>query len=222
MNEEKQKGLSPAYLALPKNGLRGPGVVVLHSWWGLNEFFKKVCDRLAQQGFVVAAPDLYNGAVATTLEDAEKLSESLDREQALIKVVGTAEFLKTHPLVQGSRMGAVGFSMGASWALRLSMVEPKDIAAVVLFYGTGEGNFSLANAAYLGHFVPQDPWETDQDIQNLEDALRSAGRETVFYTYLGTNHWFMEENRVKEYNPQAASLAWQRTLDFLKKQLIES
>jgi carboxymethylenebutenolidase len=222
MNEEKQKGLSPAYLALPKNGRRGPGVVVLHSWWGLNEFFKKVCDRLAQEGFVAAAPDLYNGAVATTLEDAKKLSESLDREQALIKVVGTAEFLKTHASVQGSGMGAVGFSLGASWALRLSIVEPNDIAAVVVFYGTGDGNFSLAKAAYLGHFAPQDPWETDQDIQNLEDMLHSAGRETVFYTYLGTNHWFMEENRPKEYDPQAAGLAWQRTLDFLKKQLVES
>jgi carboxymethylenebutenolidase len=209
---------APAYLALPKDGKSGPGVVVLHSFWGLNDFFKQVCDRLAKEGFAAAAPDLYNGAVASTIEEAQTLLKNIDNEKALINVIGTAEYLKSHPLVKGEGLGAVGYSLGGSWALKLSAVEPL-VKAVVTYYATTEADFSRSRAAYLGHFAPLDPWEPEQDIQALEETLRGNGREVTFYTYPDTSHWFCEENRSQAYHPEAAGLAWQRTVDFLKARL---
>jgi carboxymethylenebutenolidase len=85
---------------------------------------------------------------------------------------------------------------------------------VVVFYSTGAADFSAARAAYLGHFAENDEWEPEEDVRQLEAGIRAAGRDIAFYTYPGTQHWFFEPNR-PEYNPQAAALAWQRTVDFL-------
>lgn len=209
---------TPAYLAAPENGAQGPGIVVLHSFWGLNAFFKGVCDRLAREGFVAAAPDLYNGALAKSIEEATQMAKDLDFEATLVKVVGTVEFLRIHPAVKGEGLGALGFSLGGAWALMTSNIEKDYIRAAVTFYGTTIADFSQSRSSYLGHFAPLDPWEPEADIQKLEDSLAAAGRPIAFYTYPGTQHWFMEEDR-PEYNPEAAQLAWDRTLAFLKEQL---
>src|SRR5262245_43569273 len=105
------------YLALPASGV-GPGVLVLHAWWGLTEFFTGLCDRLAHEGFVAMAPDIYgNGATATTIEQAEQLIKSGDFEETHPRILATVETLRNHPAVRGDNLGAVGFSMGGAWAL---------------------------------------------------------------------------------------------------------
>jgi carboxymethylenebutenolidase len=95
------------------------------------------------------------------------------------------------------------------------VARPEDIRAVVLFYGTGPGDFSASLAAYLGHFAENDPYESAEYVHSLEDNLRAAGRPVTFYRYPGTGHWFCEPDRVEAYNPAAASLAWERTMEFL-------
>jgi len=207
----------PAYVAVPASGT-GPGVVVLHAWWGLNEFFKQLCDRLAAEGFVVAAPDLYGGGkIASTIDEAQQLLNGMDDAtgQRLDQAV---TFLRNHPAVQGNGLGAIGFSMGGAWALLSSTYYPQDIAAVVVFYGTNSADFAQARAAFLGHYADGDPWEPAEDVHYLEGILRDTGHEVTFHTYPDTAHWFFEHNR-PEYNAEAAQLAWERSVAFLRQRL---
>ncbi|HLW02235.1 MAG TPA: dienelactone hydrolase family protein [Ktedonobacterales bacterium] len=215
-------GTISGYLALPAKGT-GPGVVVLHAWWGLNDFFKSFCNRLAQEGFVVLAPDLHHGKIAATVEEARQLVSALESdggERASKDVAAAIAYLRGHSAVQGQGIGVVGFSMGGWYAYSMSCARPADVAAVVAFYGTGnpEADYSAARAVYLGQYVEHDEWEEDQYVDQLEAKLRADGREATFYRYAGVKHWFMEENR-PEYDAAAAALAWQRTVDFLHSAL---
>jgi len=209
----------PAYLALPK-GDTGPGVLVLHAWWGLNEVFKDLCDRLAAQGFVALAPDLYGGNIATTREEAQRLMRQMDKTGARKALNAAVQHLASHPATSRPAIGLVGFSMGGYYALGLACQKPKNIAAVVTFYGTGRGKFAEAHAAFLGHYAENDEFESLSDVQNLEEQLRAAGKPVAFHIYPGTKHWFFEENR-PEYDPTAAKLAWERTVAFLRERLAQ-
>jgi len=212
------EGSAPGYLTLPKKGT-GPGVLVLHAWWGLNEVFKDVCDRLAAAGFVAFAPDLYHGATASTIKEAEALMSKLRQEEAREDIVESVRALQRHPKVSGKSLGVVGFSMGAYWTLWLAEEFPEDISAAVLFYGTGEAKYDKARAAFLGHFAEKDPYESTETVQEVEKALRTRGTEVTFHRYPGTTHWFFERNRPDAYDAGAARIAWQRTVRFLKAQL---
>ncbi len=214
-------GRGKGYLASPEKP-RGK-VLVLHAWWGLNDFFKGFCNRLASQGFLALAPDLHDGALAKSVAEAKELRRSFESKVAeeRIKriVLGAADYLQSAPAVSGRKICVVGFSMGAAWSLLLSTLKPQIIGAVVVFYGTYPIDFSKAEASYLGHFVPDDEWEPLGDVHALEEKMRGAGRECTFHFYPGTKHWFFEENRPLEYNRDAADLAWKRTLEFLDSKL---
>jgi carboxymethylenebutenolidase len=210
--------LVPFYLATPGSGT-GPGVIVLHAWWGLNDFFKELCDRLAQAGFVALAPDLYGGKIASTITEAQALINSLNQAEAEAKIIRALDHLHRHPAVLAKNLGVIGFSMGAAYGLWLSALQPEHIKAVVVFYGTWAIDFGPSQAAYLGHYAEVDDWEPTEEVQQLASNLRTAGREAIFHTYAGVGHWFFESNRPDVYNPEAAQLAWERTLAFLKTQL---
>ena len=210
-----------AYLAVPDSGT-GAGVLVLHAWWGLTSVFTDVCDRLAAAGYVALAPSLYaDGATTASIAEAEALVAAHDRAPAEAEAVvqAAAEQLLGLPAVTGTEIGIVGFSMGAYWALHLSQVRPDDVGAVVIFYGTDDGDYSTARAAYLGHFAENDDFEPLEAVRALEARIRSAGREVTFHVYPGTSHWFVEPNRPDAYNAAAADLVWERTLAFLKARL---
>ena len=211
-----QNNPSQGFLAVPASG-KGRGVLVLHPWWGLNDTIKSVCTRFSQEGFIAYAPDLYHGKLATTIPQAEKLSSALDENQAKKDIAEAVDFLcqRLAPEVQG--IAVIGFSLGAYFALDVSVSDPERVWAVVLFYGSGPGDFSKAKASYLGHFAENDDYEPVEYVDGLEVGLRKAGRPVTFYHYPGTGHWFCEPDRVGAYNPQAAELAWQRTLEFLKE-----
>lgn len=202
-----------AYLAQPEPGA-GPGVVVLHAWWGLTPVFTEVCDRLARAGFVALAPDLYNGQTTAAVEQAEQLVQAMDGQTTYATANAAMDYLLALPTVQGEQIGIVGFSMGAAWAL---MMEGP-IAAIVVFYGTTDPQYIGAQAAFQGHFADDDAFEPAESVRALEESLRAAGRDVAFYTYPATHHWFCEPNR-PEYNAQAADLAWGRTLAFLRAHL---
>lgn len=206
-----------SYLASPPGS--GPGVLVLHAWWGLTPFFKKLCDRLAEEGFVAFAPDLLKGRTALTYEQADEMLAERDPDWIGAVVTASVSFLKSRPEVHGAGLGAVGFSLGASWSLALSTMAPDSLCAAVLFYGVREADFSAARAAFLGHYGEDDPWTKVEDAQQLENALREVGRETHFYIYPGAGHWFFESDRQGYYQPAAAQFAWDRTLKFLHENL---
>jgi carboxymethylenebutenolidase len=210
-------GKGRGYLASPGSP-RGK-VLVLHAWWGLNDFFKSFADRLASQEFLALAPDLYDGPVAKSVEEAKALHSKVDNKRIEKIVVGASEYLHSIPSAPERKMGVVGFSMGAALSLELSTLKPESVGAVVVFYGTYPMDFSKAKASYLGHFAPDDEWEPLSEVRALEGKLHEAGKETSFHFYPGTKHWFVEENRPVEYNRDAAELAWKMTLEFLDKKL---
>lgn len=205
------------YLALPERG-EGPGVLVLHAWWGLNDTIRAVCTRLAEAGFVAFAPDLYHGKVADTIAEAEILGQALDTNhlQAKAEIADATRFLSERAGQADRGLAVIGFSLGAYYALDLTAADPEQIRSAVIFYGTGGGDFSTARATYLGHFAEKDEFEPQSNVDELEESLRRAGRPVTFYRYRGTGHWFFEPDRADAYNQAAASLAWDRTLAFLR------
>ena len=211
--------ISPdGYLAVPPAG-KGSGVLVLHAWWGLNDTIKAVCNRLAEAGFVAFAPDLYHGKVTDQIAEAEALAGALDGNvnQARADLADAITFLKERPESDDSGLAVIGFSLGAFYALDLSVNAPETIRSVVIFYGTGPAEFSRSKADYLGHFAENDPFEPLSNVSRLEESLKQAGRTVTFYVYTGAGHWFFEPDRVQAYNPTAANLAWDRTIAFLKR-----
>jgi len=208
---------SSGYLAAPQDG--GPGVIVLHAWWGLNPFFKEVCNRLAAQGYTAIAPDLNQGKVAESIESAQKIMSERDFEFTRAVVNQAMGILHQMPGVQKGKLGVVGFSMGAAWALVLASHAPDEIAAVVLFYGGDLVDFSRMRAVCQGHFAENDEWTPVDESRQIESELRLAGLQTDFYIYPGTGHWFFEEDRPEDYNAAAAQLAWSRMIAFLSQQI---
>ena len=152
-------GTMEGYLALPERG-HGPGVLVLHAWWGLTPFFMNVCDRLAAEGFVALAPDRYGGPTAATIEEAEALQRQREDPARTEAALGASvEFLSAHEAVVGEGLGALGFSAGAAWALLLSVRKPDLMRAVIAFYGTGlwlQSEYTVARASYLGYYAELD------------------------------------------------------------------
>jgi carboxymethylenebutenolidase len=206
------------FLAVPPTG-KGPGVLVLHAWWGLNNTMTAFCTQLAESGFVAFAPDLYHGKVADNIADAETLGKALDANflQAKAEIEEAIRFLNERVGQTDDGLAVIGFSMGVYYALDLAAADPEHIRSVVIFYGTGDGDYSNSRAAYLGHFAEKDELEPPSNVDELEAALRRAGRPVTFYRYSGTGHWFFEPDRLQAYNQAAASLAWDRTLAFLKR-----
>ena len=210
-----------AYLALPeaKQGVElGAGVLLLHAWWGLTDFFKATADRLAEEGFVVLAPDLYHGATAATIEEADHLRQTLDPDTVIAQIDGAIDFLASHPAVSSDGLGLVGFSLGASWGLYIAHHQPDPIAAAVVFYGTYNGNLSGMRAAFQGHFAESDEFEPREEVEQLEQTLTGMGLEANIFIYEGTGHWFFEADR-SAYHAESARLAWGWMVKFLHEKL---
>ena len=214
-----------AWLARPDVGA-GPGVLLLHAWWGLNGTFRDVADRLAAEGFDVLAPDLYRGEVVDTIEAAEAEVDKRSHSATWDLVRAAAERLVRDQGEIGRGIGIVGFSMGAFWALEVAAAAPETLPAglavdaVVLVYGTGrEHDWSRSAAAFQGHFAADDPYESTESVDALEAALRAAGRTADFHRYPSTGHWFMEPDRPDAYNADAAELAFGRIVAFLRENL---
>lgn len=210
--------MTATHVAVPAAGRSGPGVLALHAWWGLNDTFRGLADRLAGEGFVAIAPDLFGDSkVVTTVEEAETRLEAASGKDMAARAESELDELLAHPAVIGRQVGVIGFSLGAAQALKLSQERP-EVAAVVAFYGSADGDFSASHAAFLGHFAPGDEWEPDEGVDALEASLRAAGRSVTFERYPGTRHWFFEPDR-PESDPAAADLAWTRTIAFLREHL---
>jgi carboxymethylenebutenolidase len=202
------------YLALPASNT-GRGVLVLHAWWGLTDVFTAICDRLAEAGFVALAPDLYDGRTATTREQAERLSSTLNGEATYALINRAVAELQAQPGIEGRPIGVVGFSLGGGWAVALN----QGVAAIVIYYATVPLEYVSTNAAILGHFADHDDFETLDNVRQYELALRDKGLSVDFHIYPDTQHWFTEANQPGYYDPAAADRAWQRTIEFLHQHL---
>lgn len=206
------------YIAVPKKG-KGPGVLVLHSWWGLNDFFKVLCDRLARAGFVALAPDLYNGKTASTIAAAKKLraeATASRRMPAYKMMIQAIDHLVKHEATVGSQIAIMGFSMGGHWAIWLAQRPELPIASTVVFYAARNGDFRKSRSRFLFHLAETDEWVSAASLKKLRKNLLAAGREAVYYEYPFTMHWFFESDRPDAFDKKAAALAWKRTVAFLR------
>lgn len=203
------------YLSLPDQS-DAPGVIVLHAWWGLNPFFRALCDRLAAEGFAAFAPDINSGRVAGTIEEAKQLMEELDGRRKYEIVMAATDFLWNQPEVRKEPLAVIGFSMGAAWSLVLAGERPQDVGKIVMFYGAGEADYTKLKLDVLGHFAGKDEWEDEKYILAMKNDMQAAGLGAQFHFYPNTSHWFFENDR-PEFDAGAAELAWTRTLEFLRK-----
>ena len=209
------------YLAVPDGG-RGPGVVVLQEWWGLVPQIKGACDRLASEGFVALAPDLYHGEMAehTEMDRAGELMTSLPPDRAARDMSAAIDHLLSLDATTGEAVGVTGFCMGGMLALLIAAREGDRVAAATPFYGAplGDGapDWSGLTAAVEGHLAENDDFFPPEAINALGVELREAGRNVVFHVYEGTGHGFAnEENPLGTWDEAAAATAWARTLAFL-------
>jgi len=210
--------LGDAYLARPAAG-SGPGVIVCHSWWGRTPFFTELCDALAGEGFVALSPDLYDGILASTIPDAQTLAGALPSDVPLLRLPAAVEFLVNHVNGATAHVAALGCSMGGAHAIQLASWAPEHVRAVVTFCGTSDIDLTGARAAFQGHFVDDDEYEPDELVDGMRAAIEAAGREVEIHRYPGARHWFFEPTLPEEHDPAAAALAFQRTVDFLNRQL---
>jgi len=205
-----------AYLSSPSED-GGPGILLLPSWWGLKSFFKHVGDQLAEHGYTALALDYYDGRVGATVEEAQELQQRVESDfDAMHAMVRAA---KNHlvSLRPGKPIGLVGFSMGTDWAVITAANEP-DVAATVLFYGGWSTDFSRMKSKVLGHYAETDEWVPLEQVKEMEENMKSSGVDVTIHLYPKTAHWFMESDR-PEYDSDSASLAWDRTFEFLKQNL---
>lgn len=192
---------------LPPPSGTGPGVLVAHPWWGLNQTIREYGAALAQAGFVVALPDLFSGEIVTAIDDAEKqIRKHWDTADPILSAA--LDELGKHPRVAGHGLGAVGFSFGGFHLLEAIERGDKRIARLVVYYATHP--LPAEHAPIMAHLAADDPYESQADM----DALAANLGESA-YTYIGTTHWFAEADR-PEYNAAAAKLAFDRTVEFLR------
>jgi len=204
------------YLALPESG-RGPGILLLHAWWGLTPFFREACDRLARDGFAVFAPDLHHGKTATTIDEAETLMSEQDFPAVEATAKASVGFLRSHPAIDREALGAVGFSMGGSLLMHLLSLDPGAFAAATLFYDAYAVDLQGGNTRFQGHYGELDEWTPLSEARKLQAHLEAAGYTLELHTY-PNHHWFFESNR-PEFDPASAALAYERTVAFLRKHL---
>lgn len=209
------------YLVKPESG-SGPGLIVIQEWWGLTDQIARTCDRLAEQGFVCLAPDLYGGRVAHDFDEAGELMSSLDFAQAARDLSGAVDYLLADPDVTG-KVGAIGFCMGGGFVISLAAQVGDKLSAAVPFYGVVPADFDgFANvtAPVQGHFAEQDQMTPPEKAREIEQKIAAGGAEVQFYIYAGAGHAFCnEENRLGTYDPEACELAMGRATAFLHDKL---
>src|SRR3954452_23431201 len=212
------------YLAEPESG-RGPGVIVLQEWWGMDDSVRRYVDRFAEAGFLALAPDLYHGETTEQPDEAEQKMMAMNMNRTVKDMRGAVDFLEEQDGFEGDGVGAVGFCLGGGLAVWAGAEHP-DVKAVVTYYYVmphGKPDFSKVNAPVLGHFGTNDDFVPVDDAKALEGELQQAGAEAAFEFYEGAGHaFFADHNRLGTYHPEHANTAWNRTVDFFRRHLNHS
>jgi carboxymethylenebutenolidase len=214
-------GTTEGYLASPASG-KGPGVIVIQEWWGLNDQIKGVADMFAREGFNALAPDFYHGKGAKIGEPdaAGKLMMEMKLDQAAKDARGAAAYLAEHPSTSFARVGVIGFCLGGGLALFTAAEAPDEIAAVVDCYGVGPSVAAAAGRVkvpVLGIFGAKDGGVYPDGVAALEKSLSQAGIAFEKKIYPDAGHAFLNEQRKDTYRPDDAKDAWGWILPFLKQ-----
>lgn len=208
-----------AALALPQT-TPAPAVLIIHSWWGLTEHTRTVAQRLANEGFVALAPDIFQGRTTERGLVAKTWAGQLDRIKTVLRLQAAVDTVLARDDVSSETVGVVGFGMGSSYAHWLA-VDGNHISAASGFYGFFEFDPDAAataaqnNVAIQGHFATLDKAILPRPLRTNLDHLQAAGVPSEFHIYHDVEHDFFDDTR-KGYNAAAAAEAWARTLAWLR------
>jgi len=213
-----------AYLVGEKGSTKRPAIIVVQEWWGLSDHIKDIARRIANEGYVAIAPDLYSRLgykVTTDSNEAGKLMNALRQEDGLKDLNATVSYLKTVPEADANRVGVTGFCMGGSYALMVPCVNPA-VKAAVPFYGwipNPDTPLQKLACPILYFYGEEDGFIPKAEVQRLAAALKKYNKPGEIKTYPGAGHAFFRDTDKNVYKPAAAKDAWARTLAFFKKYL---
>lgn len=201
-----------------------PAVLVLHEWWGLNEQIKQTARRFAEAGFVAFVPNLYSRygrTVTANPQEASALMAALSSQWALRDLNAATQYLKARPFADPLRVGVVGFSMGGMLALMLAG-HNSDLKAAVAFYAKTPPieTFAYSLCPLQFHHAGKDAWVTRKEVDTLRQGLEQTRKPGEIHIYPEADHGFFNETRPEAYQANDAALAWERTLQFLRNNLV--
>jgi carboxymethylenebutenolidase len=209
-------------LVLPDGKGPFPGVVVIHEWWGLDNWVKDQARALAREGYAALAVDLYRGKVTDKQEEAHQLMSGMPQDRAVRDLKAAFAYLKARKDVRGDRIGSIGWCMGGKFSLLLATEEPT-LAAAVAYYGappTDDASIARIKAPVLGNYGAEDQGPSPEQVKAFEAALKKAGKTVDVKIYPGAGHAFANPNNPwKGYREAAAKDAWARTVAFFAKYL---
>jgi len=194
-----------------------PGIVVIHEWWGLNDWVKDQASKLADQGYVALAIDLYRGKVATTPDEAHEIMRGVPEDRALRDLHAAVEHLKAQANVKKDRIASIGWCMGGGYSLDVALQEPTLTAAVINYGHLASDSESIKKikASILGLFGGQDRGIPVDDVKKFEQALKQQGNKVEVVIYPDAGHGFENPNNKTGYRADDTADAWKRTVKFL-------
>ena len=210
-----------AILYTPNGSGPFPALVVIHEWWGLNDWVKEQAQKLADEGYETLAIDLYRGKVATTADEAHEIMRGVPEDRANRDLLAAYDYLASQPSVKKDKIGAIGWCMGGGYALNLAIAQPK-LAVDVINYGhlaTEDATLQKINAKVLGIFGGQDRGITPDSVNAFEQQMKKLGKSIEVKIYPDAGHAFENPNNKTGYKAEDAQDAWNRTLAFLKQNL---
>ena len=210
-----------AILYTPQGKGPFPALVVIHEWWGLNDWVKDQASRLADQGYVALAIDLYRGKVATTPDEAHQIMRGVPEDRANRDLLAASAFLRAQRNVNPARIGSIGWCMGGGYSLDLAIADPK-LKVAVINYGhlaSDDATLKKINAAILGIFGGQDKGIPPADVKKFEAQLKALGKTAEIHIFPDAGHAFQNPNNKTGYRADDAAEAWKLTTAFLEKYL---
>jgi len=200
-----------------------PGVIVLHERWGLDDSVRALADRIAGQGFIVLAVDLYGGQTATNTSDARILMVDVVENPELANENIRQAYQFLNEFAQSPKIGSLGWSFGGGWALNTAMLFPDDLDAAVIYYGQvtdNEERLAPVNTPILGLFGENDRGVPEKSVREFEAALTNLEKDFEIVIYPDAGHAFADPG-ASNYNAKVAEEAWDKVVDFLNSKLVD-
>jgi len=208
------------YLAKPEGAEQDlPALIVIHEWWGLNDNIRMMTERLAGEGYVALAVDLYNGRVAETPDSAGTYARSVEQEPSVANLGQVHAYLTENE--GAASVGTIGWCFGGGWSLQTSLAMPDKVDATVIYYGrlvTDAADLEKLSSPVLGIFGAEDNGIPPSEVNKFEAALNEAGVNNSIHIYEGADHAFANPSGTR-YQKEAAEDAWQKTVAFLAEHL---
>ncbi len=210
-----------AVLYLPSGRGPFPALVVIHEWWGMNDWVKQQASNLSHQGYAALAIDLYRGKVATTPDAAHEIMRGVPEDRANRDLLAATAYLRTLTTVDPKRMGSIGWCMGGGYAFDLAVLDPK-LKVAVINYGhlaSDDDTLKKIHASILGIFGGKDQGIPVPDINKFEAQMKALNKKVEIHIFPDAGHAFENQNNLKAYRQEDTDQARKYTADFLARNL---